>query len=214
MADAGWKLRCASDLDAWAVVPGEHEEQRRVEWRDAVANAVEARWHPSGDDGFSTGLRSVLDALLEHRPAGALCDLVAWPSPAPWPAQVTFMLADLDDAPDLHAQGYIASPYLEGPFGAGTQYTRHTPLEAEPEIEMIDSIIVFDRGDIALCVRIQPMPAAMYVLMLGEIAAMIEGCSLADENGEEFRAADGPYRLPGNDDAWVTGRDEREAADG
>ncbi|MGI6879942.1 hypothetical protein [Microbacterium sp. gxy059] len=207
-----WSLRFDSELEPWAIVPEAHEQERREGWADAVATAVEERWNPGGAVEFSQGIDAVLRTLLERRPAGVLRDLVTWPLPMAWPARVTFLLMRSEGAVDWGDRGYRSTVYPDSPFGAGVQYTRRTPADEAGNEESVDSVIVFDRGDVALCVRVHIMPANMYLLVIGEIADAISACSLTDDEGRLFHASGAEHRVPGDDDMWPVALSETAAA--
>lgn len=198
-----WELRVDSSLDAWAVVPAPDENERRQTWADTVARTVEANWNADEDPRFSELLVEVLEQLQQPRPDIVIADLVAWPIRSPFPVRVSFLLTASDESADWASYGFEASPYLQGPFGEGMQYSRRTPSEAaEGPGETVDSVIVFDRTDVALHLRVHPCPLEVYILSSDAIAELIDGCVLTDSTGKPFTTGKSDYRVLGDSDQW------------
>ena len=197
-----WRLRFGAPLGAWAVVPARDEIERGRSWAQVVADAVRSRWTEDEVERSSRTLDDVLEALQRSRPEGALADVVTWPTRSPLPLRVTFVVATDVAATDWEARGYEASPYLHGPFGEGVQHTRRTPSELDLGVESVDAVIVFDRGDLALVVRVHTCPLAMYVASAPDIAALIAACELTDESGMPFTTGVHEHRALEGADAW------------
>jgi hypothetical protein len=198
-----WQLRFDSPLDAWAVVPAPDEHERRREWGLTVADAVRTNWGANEDAHFSEVLVQVLDRLQRSRPEGTLVDLVAWPTRSPLPVRVTFQLAATDGvSTDWGSLGFEASPYLQGPFGEGVQYSRRVAPELARGVASIDAVIVFDRGDLALVVRVHTCPLETYTTAAAAIADLIDSCVLKDSTGQSFVTGKSKYRVADGSDVW------------
>ena len=199
-----WRLRFGAPIEAWAAVPASHELERRRSWTRVVGDAVRSRWSADEVDRASQTLDDILEGLQRSRPELALADLVTWPTRSPLPLRVTFVIASDVAATDWEARGYESSPYLHGPFGEGVQHTRRTPSELDLDVESVDAVIVFDRGDVALVVRVHTCPLAMYVASASNIAALIETCELSDASGAPFTTGVHEHRELEASDAWPT----------
>lgn len=197
-----WRLRFGPALDAWAVVPAPDELDRRASWGPVVADAVRSRWTATEVERSSRALDEVVEALQRTRPAGALADLVTWPMPSPLPLRVTFLAAADAASTDWEAHGYESTPYLHGPFGEGVQHARRTPPELGPGVESVDAVIVFDRGDLSLVVRMHPCPLVMYVASAAMIAELIDASELTDASGAPFTTGVHAHRVLEDTDLW------------
>lgn len=197
-----WQLRFDSSLDSWAVVPRADEQERRREWGSVVAGSLRRQWDLDQDEPFAVALSRVMEELLQSQPEGAIADLVTWPTRSPLPLRVTFHLVATDAATDWTARGFETAPYLQSPFGEGTQYSRRIPLELTQGIASLDSVIVFDRGDSALVVRVHACPVDTYVASAGTLADLIASCVLTDSTGRPFTTGKNEYRTVDDSDAW------------
>lgn len=197
-----WQLRFDSSLVAWAVVPRPDEHERRGEWGHVVAGALRRQWEVDQDGPFSVALSEMTDALLSSQPEGALADLVTWPIRSPLPLRVTFHVLDTASSTGWTAQGFEAASYLQSPFGEGVQYSRRIPLELTKGIASLDAVIVFDRGDVALVVRVHVCPIEVYMASASILAELIAACDLTDSTGRSFTTGRSEYLTPDDSDAW------------
>jgi len=197
-----WQLRVDSSLVDWAVVPGPDEHERRQEWGSVVAGALRRQWALDQDEPLAVGLSETIEVLMSSRPEGTLADLVTWPIRSPLPLRVTFHVVETGISTNWAAQGFEAAPYLQSPFGDGVQYSRRIPLELTEGIASLDAVIVFDRGDAALMVRVHPCPIDVYVASARSLADLIASCGLTDSTGGSFTTGGSEYLAPEGADAW------------
>ena len=197
-----WQLRFDSSLVAWAVVPGPDEHERRRDWGAVVARALRRQWEVDQDEPFSDALSQAIEALLRSQPEGALADLVTWPIRSPLPLRVTFHVVATDMSPDWTERGFEAAPYLQSPFGEGVQYSRRIPPELTQGVAAIDAVIVFDRGDAALVVRVHACPMDIYVASASTLADLIASCGLTDSMGRSFTTGRSEYQMLDGSDMW------------
>lgn len=197
-----WRLRFGEALDAWAVVPAPDELERRASWGPVVADAVRSQWTTDEVERWSAALDEVVETLQRTRPAGTLADLVTWPMRSPLPLRVTFVAATDAATTDWEAHGYESTPYLHGPFGEGVQHTRRTPPDLSSGAESVDAVIVFDRGDLSLVVRVHPCPVVMYVASAAMVADLVDASELTDASGAPFTTGVRAHRVLGDADLW------------
>lgn len=197
-----WQLRFDSSLVAWAVVPRPEEQERRREWGRVLAGSLRRQWELDPDGPFSHALSQTIDGLLRSQPGGVLADLVTWPIRVPHPLRVTFYVVDTATSTDWAAEGFDSAPYLQSPFGAGVQYSRRIPPELDLGVVALDSVIVFDRGDVALVARVHACPIEVYVAGASTLADLIASCSLTDSTGRSFTTGSSEYLAPDGSDAW------------
>lgn len=200
-----WELRIDPIPTRWAVVPEQADDELRAAWVAEVSQRVFDHWGTTGDGGLSEAFTRALRPVVDVRLPGTLREVITWPLPSLWPARVVFLLLPSSDGDDWSERGFRSTAYVGAPFGPGVQHTRtvRSGSETASDDGPIETVIVFDRGDMRLLVHVPPLPTQMHLLMAGPIADIIGRASLIDPEGALFRAAPDPRALPMTDaDLW------------
>lgn len=180
-----WRISASSAAPGWLGMPplGADDGDWVASSAEALRRAFGERW----SDDLDRAVPALLQAGLDRREAGDLLSWLLWPVALPVFSIVRARVVESAALPDFHAAGASVQPIESSTLGRGVQVTAHVPLP-EADASAALAVLVFDDGDAALALLIDPTVAEVVDLSAPALLDLADRIELERPDGSAFRA--------------------------
>jgi hypothetical protein len=198
---ADWRISASSAAPGWLGMPPLGTDEG--DWVATSAAALRVGFGERWSDDLDRAVPALLQAGLDRREPDDLLSWLLWPVALPVFSIVRARVVESVALPDFYAAGAAVQPIESRTLGPGMQVTARVALP-EAGASAALAVLVFDDGDAAFALSIDPTVAEVVDLSAPALLDLVDRVELERPDGSAFRAGP-PADLVVEEAGWSLG---------
>lgn len=184
-----WRVAASATTPGWIEVPHGLTDDAARSWVEATSDDLRAQAGDHWRAEMADPIDDMLASAAVSRPSDALLDVLYWPYFLPAFGRVRVHAGPSIPVADWVAAGFEVDGYDGAAIGPGIQCIEAEELPVGDEkLHLVSAQYVFDDGDAAVVVVVQPTVLRLFAHMVPGLHGLIGSMRVTRDDGTPFRA--------------------------